>query len=260
MSACAVHYETSGVPDAPVLVLAGSLGSTLAMWEPQLARFGERFRVIAYDHRGHGRSPVPPGPYTVADLGCDVVALLDRLGVARASFCGLSLGGMVGMWLAAHVPERVERLVLCCTSSAMAPEAWRERAATVRAHGVEAIADAVVGRWFTPAFAARERDTVASMRAMVAATPAEGYAACCAAIEHLQLGGELERVRAPTLVVAGRDDSATPPDHGRRIAEAVTGARFEEVPRAAHLASWEQAARVNALVLDHLTPSPEEPR
>jgi 3-oxoadipate enol-lactonase len=160
------------------------------------------------------------------------------------------------MWLAAHAPERVERLVLCCTAAAMPPETWVERAATVRARGTGAIADAVVSRWFTPAFAEREPATVARMRSMVAATPAEGYAACCAAIERMDLRPDLGAIRAPTLVIAGRDDPATPPEDGERIAEAVPGARLEVVADAAHLASFEQADEVTRLVLDHLEASP----
>ena len=258
MSVCAVHWEATGPAGAPVLVLSGSIGSTLAMWEPNVQRLSERLRVVRMDHRGHGGSPVPPAPYALDDLGADAVGLLDRLGVERASWCGLSLGGMVGMWLAAHAPERVEALVLLCTSSGMDPRIWTERAATVRAHGTGAIAEGVVARWFTPAFAEREPGTVARMRAMVAATPAEGYAGCCAAIERMDLGADLGRIAAPTLVVAGEDDPATPPEHGRRIAEAIAGARLEVVPHAAHLASWEQADRVNALVLHHLDDSREE--
>jgi 3-oxoadipate enol-lactonase len=250
--ACDVHWEAAGPAGAPVLVLAGSIGSTLAMWEPNLPALSERLRVVRYDHRGHGGSPVPPGPYALDDLGGDVVALLDRLGIERAFFCGLSLGGMVGMWLAAHAAERIERLVVCCTSSALPPEGWRERAATVRAHGMEAIADAVLARWFTPAFAAREPGTVARMRTMIASTPPEGYAECCGAIERMDLSSDLGGISAPTLVIAGRDDPATPPEHGRRIAEAVAGARLEVVPEAAHLASYEQAETVTRLVLDHL--------
>jgi 3-oxoadipate enol-lactonase len=249
---CELHWEAEGPDDAPVLVLLGSIGSTLAMWEPNVAALSERLRVVRADHRGHGGSPVPRGPYALADLGADVVALLDALGVERASVCGLSLGGMVGMWLGAHAPERVERLALLCTSSRMDPEIWRGRAAAVRAMGTISIAEAVVARWFTPAFAAREPAVVARMHTMVASVSDEGYASCCAAIEHMDLDPDLARIAAPTLVVAGEDDPATPPEHGARIAEGIPGARLAVVPDAAHLASWEQAEAVSRLVLDHL--------
>ena len=171
-----LHHEIAGDERAPVLLLGCSLGTSVAMWEPQVAPLAERLRVIRYDHRGHGASPVPPGPYDIEDLGRDVLALMDRLGVERASLGGVSLGGMVAMWLGANAPDRVERLVLCCTSAHMPPaSAWAERAAKVRAAGTtEVVADAVVERWLTPAFARREsRDAgVAAGDAGRATTPA----------------------------------------------------------------------------------------
>ncbi len=249
-----LHSVVEGPADAPVVVLSNSLGSTLQMWEPQLPALRERFRVVRYDLRGHGGSPVLPGPYSLAELGIDVCQLLDRLGVARASFCGLSLGGMIGLWLAAHGPERIERLVVCCSSARLGPpEAWRDRAATVRAHGTAAVAATVVSRWFTPAFAQRDAALVRRMRAMVAATPAEGYAACCEAIERMDLEPVLPSVRAPTLVIAGADDPATPPDHARRITAGVPAARLVVLDHAAHLASYERADAVTPLLLDHLS-------
>ena len=152
-----VGYEIAGRDDGPVLVLSNSLGSTGAMWDPQVPRLAERLRVVRYDHRGHGGSPVPPGPYSLDDLGADALALLDRLGLERVHWCGLSLGGMVGMWMAINAPERIDRLVLCCTSARLGPpEMWADRAATVRAEGVEAIADAGIGRWLTEGFIERE--------------------------------------------------------------------------------------------------------
>ena len=252
MTAVDVHHEIAGPDDAPVLVLSNSLGSTIAMWDPQVPALAERLRVVRYDHRGHGGSPVPPGPYELADLGADALALLDRLGVARAHWCGLSLGGMVGMWLAINAPERIDRLVLCCTSAKLGPPSmWAERAATVRAEGVDAIADAGIGRWLTPGFIERDPATAADVRAMLAATPAEGYAACCAAIEHMDLVPQLGTIRAPTLVIAGAQDPATPPEHGERIAAGVPGARLELVD-AAHLATIEQPAAMAELVAEHM--------
>lgn len=242
-----------GSADAPVLVLANSLGTTVDMWEPQLPALTERWRVVRFDTRGHGRSAVPDGPYTIGDLGGDVLALLDELGVARAHFCGLSLGGMVGMWLAAHAPERIDRLVLCCTSARPgAPESWARRAATVRAEGTEAIADLVVGRWLTPEYASRQPGLVARLRAMLAATPAEGYASCCDAIRTLDLTTALPRITAPTLVLHGADDPAIVPSHGAYIAAAVPGARLTLVRDAAHLANVEQCDVVTGLIADHL--------
>jgi 3-oxoadipate enol-lactonase len=233
-------------------VLSNSLGSSSEIWDRQVPALAERARVVRYDHRGHGRSPVPPGPYTIALLGEDVVRLLDLLRVERASFCGLSLGGMVGMWLAAHAPDRIDRLVLLCTSPLLPREPWLERARMVRADGTAAVADAVVGRWFTPDFAAREPELVATMRAMVAATPAEGYAACCDAIAAMDLRGELPGIRAPTLVLGAEEDPAIPVEHSAAIAAAIPGARLAVIPDAAHLPTVEQHALVTRHILEHL--------
>ena len=249
----ALHHEISGQPDGAPLVLAGSLGTTLAMWEPQLAPVGAVAKWIRIDHRGHGGSPVPAGPYEIADLGGDVVDLLDRLGLARVSFCGLSIGGMVGLWLAINAPERIERLILICTAANVpGGEAFLERANAVRAGGPEVVADAVVGRWFTPAFAAAEPELVASYRAMIASTPAEGYAGCAEAVGRHDVRTGLGRVRARTLVISGAQDASLPPALGREIADAVPGARFELLEPAAHLANVERAAAVNELIADHL--------
>lgn len=253
MTGIAVHHRVDGPADAPALLLINSLGADLNMWEPQLPALTARFRVIRYDARGHGRSPVPPGRYALADLGRDALDLLDRLGVARAHVCGLSLGGMTGMWLAAHAAERVDRLVLFCTSALLGPPSgWVERAALVRAGGTGAVADAVVARWFTPGYAAARPDRVRMLRDMVAATPADGYAGACAAIEEMDLRSDLPRIGAPTLVVAGADDPATPPAHGAAIAAAIPGARLEIVAEAAHLASYEQPETANRLILEAL--------
>lgn len=246
------HYVAEGPADAPVLVLSGSLGSTLRMWDPQVAALSEEYRVVRYDTRGHGSSPVPPGPYSVADLGYDVLALLDLLGVQRAHFAGISLGGMTGMWLAANAPERVDRLALLCTSARLGPpQMWTQRAATARTEGTAALADAVVRRWFTADFAEHEPGTVQRMADMVAATPGEGYAGCCAAIENLDLRADLARITAPTLVVAGAEDHATPPSHAAFIAAGIGGAGLRVVPDAAHLAAWERSTSVNRLLRDH---------
>ncbi|HEY8582202.1 MAG TPA: 3-oxoadipate enol-lactonase [Capillimicrobium sp.] len=248
-----VHHAEDGPAGGSTVVFVNSLGSTLEMWEPQARALAAHHRVVRFDLRGHGRSPVPPGPYALDDLGADVLALMDRLEIERASLCGLSLGGMVAMWTAIAAPQRVDRLALCCTSAALGPpEAWRERAALVRSSGTEAVADAVVGRWLTPGFAAEHPDERARLRAMIAATPAEGYAGCCAAIERMDLERHLHRITAPTLVVAGADDPATPPDHAQRIAAAIPGARAHVVDGAAHLANVEQPARVTALLAAHL--------
>jgi 3-oxoadipate enol-lactonase len=248
------HHVVEGDPAAPPIVLSASLGTPHALWDPQVPALARRLRVLRYDHRGHGASPVPPGPYDLRDLGRDVLDLLAAQGIERASFCGASLGGMTGMWLAACAPARVDRLVLVCTSAYLPPpEAWAERAAAVLEAGTTAVvADAVVARWLTPRYAAAHPELVARLERTLAATPAEGYAACCGAIARMDLRGDLRRIRAPTLVIAGADDRATPPEHAERIAAGIDGARLEILSPAAHLANLEQAEAVTRLILDHL--------
>jgi 3-oxoadipate enol-lactonase len=249
----ALHHVVEGPADAPALVLSNSLGTTLEMWGPQLPSLGERFLVVRYDRRGHGRSAVPPGPYSVADLGNDVLGLLDDLGLERASFCGLSIGGAVGMWLATSAPERIDRLVLCCTRPAFPPpEQWSERAAAVRAGGVATVAETVLGRWFTPSFHAEHPDVVDRFRTMLLETPAEGYAACCEALGSFDAVAGLGRIAAPTLVVSGADDPVSPPEAGAALAAAIPGARHAVVDGAAHIANVEQPAAFTSLLLEHL--------
>jgi 3-oxoadipate enol-lactonase len=235
-------------------VLSNSLGTTLAMWEEQAQAMGERFRLLRYDHRGHGGSPVSPNPYKIDDLGRDVLALLDLLEVERFSFCGLSIGGMVGMWLAGEAPERVERLVLCCTSARFAPDVFDTRARTVRAEGMSAIADAVVERWFTPAFRESSPKVAEWARRMLLDTPAEGYAGCCEAVRDADLGGRLGTISAPTLVIVGADDPAAPPDQAELTRDSIPDASLEVVPDAAHLANIEQPEAITQAILDHLSP------
>jgi 3-oxoadipate enol-lactonase len=249
-----LNCASSGPGDAPVLLLGGSLGTTLDMWDPQVPALSATRRVIRFEHRGHGGSPVPTGPYTIDELGADVLTLLDRLDLPRVSYCGLSIGGMVGQWLAIHAPERIDRLILLCTSAYLPPaSAWLQRATAVREAGTpEVVADAVLGRWFTPAFAASHRDVVARYRAMISGIDPEGYAGCCEAIAALDLRGGLPQITAPTLVVAGRQDPSIPPEHGEAIAAAIPGARIEILDPGAHLASVERAEAVTALIAEHL--------
>jgi len=249
-----MHHAVAGLADAPVLVLSNSLGTNIAMWDPQLEALSEHLRVVRYDTRGHGASPVPPGPYTLETIGHDVIELLDHLEVECASLCGVSLGGMVGMWLGVNAPERIDRLVLCCTSAWLPPaQAWADRAAAVRAaSSTEVVADAVLSRWLTPAGVAADPERSAWLREMLLATPAEGYAGCCAVIEHLDLRDDVATITAPTLVIGGAQDAATPPEHQRAIVERISGARLELLDGAAHLANLEQPHALNALVLEHL--------
>lgn len=253
MSPVPLHHEIHGQHDAPTLVLLGSLGSTLAMWEPQVEALRRDLCVVPVDLRGHGASPGGPGPYAIDDLGGDVVALLDRLGLERAHLAGLSLGGMIAQWVAARHPERVDRLALLATSTRLPPpEQWHERAATARSQGTVALADGVVSRWFTAPFAERHPDEVERFRQMIAGTDDEGYAGCCEAIAALDLREDAPRITAPTLVLAADQDPATPPEHGEALAEAIPDAQLQVVEQAAHLLSVEQPQAVTNALRAHV--------
>ncbi len=256
MSAVDVHAVVSGRPDAPAVVLSNSLGSTHRMWDHQVDALEEHFRMIRYDTRGHGASPVPAGPYSIDDLADDVVALLDRLGVPRAHVVGLSLGGMTAMRLAARNPGRVDRLAVLCTAAHLPPrQAWLDRAAAVREQGAASIAETVVQRWFT-----RNYDgDLGYWQSMIAATPAVGYAACCAAIAELDLREQLSSISAPTLAIAGADDPATPPAKLQEIVAGVPDSGLVVLDQAAHLANVEQPDAVTRALLEHLTGSGQRP-
>ncbi len=248
-----IFYQLDGAEGRPVLLLSNSLGTALEMWAPQLTTLAERFRVLRYDSRGHGRSDVPPGPYAIARLGRDALALLDGLGIDRAAFAGVSKGGMVGMWLGVNAPERITHLALCNTSAHVgAPEVWDQRIATVRAEGMAAIVPGVIDRWFTKRFQAAEPMSVEQIAAMLRTNPPEGYAACCAAVRDMDQRAAIRAIRVPTLVIAGRHDLATPPDHARLIAESIARARYVELD-AAHLSNIEQAGPFTRHLLDFLT-------
>ena len=256
MSALTVHAVVTGRASGPVVVFSGSLGSSHRMWDAQLRAFEKRFRVVRYDTRGHGSSPVPLGSYGIDDLADDLIALLDRLKVERAHLVGLSLGGMTAMRVAARNPERVLRLGLLCTGVGLPPASnWTERAAKVRAHGCAAVAAAVVERWFTPEFLVAHPDIRSVHQAMVADTSAEGYAGCCEAIAALDLRDDLASITAPTLAIAGADDAATPPAALAEIATGVKNARLLVVPNSAHLANVEQPDAITPALIEHLEQS-----
>lgn len=247
-------YRRCGPAGAPQLVLLNSIGTSSAMWAPQLAALAEQFDVITIDARGHGESPPSPAgtSCSVADLGRDVLDVLERIGAGRVHLAGLSLGGMTAMWIAAHHPERVERLALLCTSARLAPaQGWLDRAATVRSHGMASIADAVVARWITPGLA--ERDPVLRERlvSMLTSVDAESYAQCCEAIAAMDQLADLPRIAAPALLIAAADDPATPPEHLERIAQRISRSRLVVLPDAAHIATLEQAGPITTLLLDH---------
>ncbi len=248
-----LDHRLHGPEGAPVIVLSNSLGTTQELWSLQLPELADRFRVLTYDHPGHGASELPESPCTVESLAHGLLGLLDELGLERISLCGVSLGAMVGMALALEAPGRVERLVLACTSAYLGPpDGWAERARIVRTEGMEAIVEPVVGRWFTPELARREPETVTRFRAMLAATPAEGYARCCEAVGAWDGRERISALAVPVLVVAGEDDRATPVEHSELIASRVPGSRLVVLERAAHLANVERADAFTNAVLDHL--------
>lgn len=247
-------HRVDGPADAPVLVLSNSLGTSSAMWDAQAPVLTTRFRVVRYEQRGHSGTPAPaPGPYTIADLGTDLVELLDHLGVERAALCGVSLGGMVALWVAVHHPERVDGLVLACTAAELGPpDGWAERAATVRAASPSALAETLVGRWFTPGFVQRRPEVAEAVAAMLAADDPEGYAGCCEAIGAMDQRPDLGRVAAPTLVIAGADDPVTPPARAVELQAGIPGASLLVLAGASHLANIEQPAAFTQAVVDHL--------
>lgn len=258
MTAIDVAYESHGPAYLPTVVLTGSLGTTTQMWHPQVAALlSHDYRVIAYDTRGHGRSPVPPGPYNVDDLAADLERLLDRLEVSRVHVIGLSLGGLTVMRLAATKPDRVDRAAVLCTAARFAPaRTWAERADLVEANGMESVARTVVARWFTDAHKRADRDLVAWAERMLCSVDVVGYAACCRLLVRADVSNDLQSIRSPLLAIAGADDPATPPAQLQTIVDAVPGARLAVVEGAAHLANLDQPDAITELLLDHLAGTP----
>lgn len=259
-----VHHRIDGPPPEGrdlglPLVLGPSMGTSLAVWDPQVPALARDRRVIRWDLPGHGGSPAgvvdtTPGTTTIADLGRLVLALADSLGVGRFHYAGISIGGAVGAWLAVHHPERVASLAMVCSSARFGePAAWHQRAALVRAEGTAPLVEATAARWFTPGFARSGDPSPAGalLDDLRAADPA-GYAAGCDALASYDLRGDLTRITAPTLVITGRDDPATPPAHGRELADGIAGASLVEVAHAAHLANVERPEPVLAALLGHL--------
>lgn len=246
-------HRLDGPDGAPLLVLSNSLGTTMDLWAPQVPALAQRFRILRYEHRGHGGTPAPAGPYHLADLGGDVLDLLDHLGEPTASVAGVSLGGMVALWLAVHHPDRVDRLVLACTAAHLpSPESWAERAANVRAEGVASLREGLLERWFPAGFVAARPDMAALVTAMLEAADREGYAGCCEAIGAMDQRGDLGRVAAPTLVIAGADDPVTPPGVALELAGEIPGAGLLVLPGASHLANLAAPERFSAAVTEHV--------
>jgi 3-oxoadipate enol-lactonase len=249
-----IRFTAEGPPGAPALLLSHALGTSGELWRRQADALGRRFRLIRYDGRGHGRSTAPAGPYTLEQLGRDALAVLDAANAERAHVCGVSLGGQVALWLGAHAPDRVDRLVPANTGARIGTTAlWNERIAAVRSAGLAPLVDGTVARWLTEPFRAREPDVVEALAADLLATSADGYTANCAAIRDADLEPVLGTIRAPTLVIAGRRDEATPIGLGRQLRDGIAGARMVTLD-GAHLTNVECAAEFTAAVASFLGP------
>jgi len=247
-----LHYVIEGDARKPVLVMSNSLGTTLEMWNPQMAALTRHFRVLRYDTRGHGRSALPSSSFGMAELASDVVAIMDHADIGRAHFCGLSMGGMTGMFLARHHAARFGRFVLANTAALIGPASvWDTRIGTVRRDGMRAIVDGVLARWFTEPYLRAHEDEIAPVRQMLIAANADGYAANCAAVRDADLRDLLPALAAPVLVIAGEQDLATTAAQGREAAEAIPGARYAALP-AAHLSNWELPEAFGDLVIAFL--------
>jgi 3-oxoadipate enol-lactonase len=246
-----VHYQLDGDPDSVMLVLSNGLGTDLRMWDPQIPALTRHFQILRYDTRGHGGSSVPSRGATIDRLGRDVLQLLDHLRVDRVHFCGLSLGGMTGMWLGVHAPDRLRSLALANTSARIGPpDMWNTRIAAVNASGMTAISKAAMVRWFTPDYMARQPAAVASLKDMFERTSPAGYVSCSVAIRDADLRAEIARIAVPTLVITGRHDVGTPPAAGQFLAARIEGARVVELD-AAHLSNIEAPVAFEEALLGH---------
>jgi 3-oxoadipate enol-lactonase len=237
-----VHYQLDGPAGAATLVLSNSLGTNLSLWDPQLPAFTKDFRMLRYDSRGHGQTSATPGEYSVELLGRDVIQLLDALKLDRVHFCGLSIGGMTGMWLGVNVPERLNKLVLCNTAPKIGnADGWNARIKTVREGATKAVSEPVIERWFTPDFRAKNPDVVAKTKVMIESTSTDGYTGSCAAVRDFDFWAEVGNIKPPTMVIAGAHDAAVPPADGQKLARSIPGARYAELS-AAHISNIEDAA------------------
>jgi 3-oxoadipate enol-lactonase len=247
-----IHYDFDGPANAPTVVFSNSLGANLSMWDPQMPELRKQFCVLRYDTRGHGRSSTTPGPYTIEQLARDVLSLLTKLQLDRVHFCGLSMGGMTGMWLALNAPQVLHKLVLCNTAAKIGDaEGWNSRIEAIRKGGMKSVSAAVIERWLSPAFRANSPDVTAATQRMLESADLDGYIANCAAVRDFDAREAVSAIRVPTLVIAGTHDPATTPAEGRFLAEKIPGARYVEL-NAAHLSNIEAQTRFNSELLAFL--------
>ena len=258
MSEARLAASLAGPDGAPVLVLANPIGTTRAIWAAQVPVLQRHFRLLRFELRGHGepgaRSAAPPGPYSLAELGTDVLSVMRDHGVTAAAYCGISVGGMIGLWLAANAPERISSLVVCCAAITPMPsrQAWLDRAALVRSAGMAAISEMIPPRWFTADFIARQPAAVSAVMDMLLGTDPQGYAGCAEAIADVDLAPALSAIKAPTLVVAGAEDLAAPPWQGARTALGIAESRLTVIRGTSHLAPYQTPGPVTAAILGHL--------
>jgi 3-oxoadipate enol-lactonase len=250
---CLLNVSVEGRDGGPTVMLSNSLGATMQMWEPQMSALTKLYRVVRYDRRGHGKSGVPPGPYSMERFGKDVLAILDDLNIEKVHWCGLSMGGMVGQWLGANAPERIGKLILANTSCYYPdPTNWHNRIKAVSENGLASIADTVIAAWLTSDFREREPQIAAKLKAMLIATPQQGYIACCEALSRLDQRDLLPRIKAPTLVIAGRHDTSTPVEASVFIRSQIPNASMTLLD-AAHISNIEQPHNFTEAVVGFLT-------
>lgn len=248
-----LHYEISGCGGAPILVLVNSLGSNLNMWNKVLPAFENRFHVLRADLRGHGKSDVAGDAFTIEQLGRDVLRLMDEMGAEKASICGVSLGGLIGLWIGIHVPDRLNRLILANTAARIGSrEMWEQRIETVKTVGMEALSTATPERWFTLAYRNNHPSEMERIRGMIATTDPQGYAACCTVLQETDLRTDAARVKAPSLIITGTHDPATPPANGRMLHTAIQHSSYVEL-NASHMSAWECGDEFARAVVEHLT-------
>ena len=247
-----INYQTFGDASHPAIVFSNSLGTKYSMWQPQIDALQKDYYVVCYDTRGHGASSAPKGPYSIEQLGTDVIRLLDHLNIKMASFCGISMGGLTGQWLAIHHPDRFNHVIVCNTAAKIGQaQAWNERAALVREQGLKPIADTAATRWFTEPFIQSNTAIVQSLSNDLGAGSPEGYASCCEALAKADVREELASIQVPVLIIAGQQDPVTTVEDGQYMLDRISNAQLFEI-NASHISNIEQPEAFNQAVLNFI--------